>query len=310
MSKESAMTLATSAVTEAVPTEVTTPPSTTPVDEPAKLDSDRFAAVARQEARIVKERLELKKQLAEAQELKSKLQDPYDKIQRFEQLRAKDPIAAMKEIGFTETDIFNFMANKEEPKEPSAAEIAAKVATDELNKYKLEQKKLAEEAQFAQDKAAIDRYKKGVAEQIEREKDKYEYTAFYGAEAQDLIFDTIKELVTKGVKWDLKSVLDDVEWYYEEEDKAKNVLKKRQSNGQPTAQPSGQEPLKAEVKPGLNAPVRTRSVTSAQDIVTPAPKTLTNKIAPTATATMATRNETREQKRARLIEALRTGAKI
>lgn len=259
-------------------------------EEPAALDSDRFAVLAKKEAKVQREREALAKEKQEIDELKAKLKDPYDKIQAFEALKAKDPIAALKEIGFTETDIFNFMAGAEK-KEPTTAELAAAAAKEEINRFKEEQTSAAKELQRTRDEKIVKDHKANVAKTIEDNKETYEYVAFHGPVAQELVENVILEVLEKeGKLIPTKEALELVEGWYEENDKAMSSLKKRQ--------PKVEEvPVKVE-------PARTRTVEAPKS---QPQKTLTNRVSATAASSIP-RSESREQKKQRLMDALRSGA--
>lgn len=322
MSKASAMSLATgqptnnvnpSLITGAmndVPRETNgTSPGLAPTDPPVNtgIDSDRFAKLAKKEAEIQKERNEWKvtaaKERAEIEELKKKLKDPYDKIQAFQALKAKDPVAALKEIDFTETDIFNFLANQEKPKEPTIEEIAKAAAGEELGKYKEEQAKIANDAQRAREQGLITQYSTQIGDAIKANPDKYEYANYYGESAKELAM----EFATENVKLNGELLTPDqiaeaVEEYYEEQDKAMSVIKKRA--------PRTAEIEASKEAPFTRTPVRTRTLSPQAGQPAAAPmKTLTNKVTATAASTI-TRRETHEQKRERLINALRTGTYV
>ncbi len=264
------------------------------------LDSDAAAIMARKEAKFVRERNEWNKkretEQAEIEDLKKKLKDPYDKIQAFEAKRKENPIEALKEIGFSETEIFNFLSSQEK-KEPTTDEIARTAAQEELAKFKEEQAKLTSDAQKSRDETVISKFKSSIKESISAGKDKYEYLAFNGPLAEELVYDTVNEILKDtGELIDLKEALELVENYYEEQDKAMAQIKKRQVS----SQSPGQAP--SDVK---KEPERTRTITPPPQPNPPA-KTLTNKLSPSSSS-MVKRQETSEQKKARLIDALKRG---
>lgn len=264
----------------------------------AVLASDAMAIQARKEAKFVRERNEWNKkrdqEQAEIETLKKQLREPYDKIQAFEAKRKENPIEALKEIGFTETEIFNFMASQEK-KEPTVEELARAATQEEIGKFKEEQAKLTAEAQKARDEGVITKFKTSIKASVEAGKDKYEYLAFNGSLAEELIYGYVNEVLKEsGELIDLKEAMDDVETYYEEQDKAMSGIKKRQPK---EASSPGLTPAKE--------PQRTRTITPPLQ-PNPPSKTLTNKMAP-STASTVRRAETHEQKKQRLIEALKNG---
>lgn len=306
MSKESAMAMTGSTapvnhsiLTGEIPNGVSTNPgltaeqTTNPVVERA-LDSDRFAILAKKEAKIVREQQAFKAEQAKLADEKTRLTEFYNKIQRYEELKKADPIAAIKELGFSETDLFNYLSGQEK-KEPTTEELASKAAQDAIDKFKVEQSKIQNEAQKARDDGIIKRFRGQIGESIEKNKDKYEYCAFNGPLAQELAFDLVNQVLKDSKGSELLSIdeaLDMVENYYEEQDKSMSTLKKRQPKVEAA-------PIKSK------EPERTRTITPP--IGAPATKTLSNKVSPTVASTVK-RVETHEQKKTRLIEALKRGS--
>lgn len=281
---------------ELAPTE--TPPAAEKVQQ--SIDSDRFAIIAKKEAKLVRDREEFKKQQTDAAAKEVKLKEYLEKIETFEAKKKVDPIDALKFIGFSETDIFNFMANKETPKEPTAEEIAEKVADKKLSEYKEEQAKVAADAQKAREQGLVTQYSTQIESAIKANPEKYEYANYYGKQAEELAI----EFATANVKLNGELLSPDeiaqaVEEYYEEQDKAMSTLKKRQ----PKVDGNSTDSVKQE-------PVRTRTVTPPIGAAAPAPsKTLTNKATATVASTI-TRKETHEQKKERLISALKSGTYV
>lgn len=259
------------------------------------LDSDRYALMAKKEAKFVREREEFKKEQLKLQDEKTRLTEFHTKIQEFETLRKSDPVAALKHIGFSETEIFNYLAN-DEKKEPTTEELASKAAKEAIDNFKKEQLEIQTEAQKSRDTQIIGKFKSQISESITRNPDKYEYCAFNGPMAQELAFDLVNQVLKDSKGTELLTVeqaLDDIELYYEEQDKAMSVLKKRQ--------PKVEAPSNV-VK---SEPERTRTVTPPQQANPPA-KTITNRMGATTASTIK-RTESFEQKKIRLIEALKRG---
>lgn len=280
---------------------------------PAGLDSDRFARLAAREAKLVKEREALK---LEQQSFKTEQQKTYEartkydeiigKANKFEELKEKDVVEALKHIGLSDTQIFNLMANREEPKPPTPEELSAQAALaaqTEIKKFQDEQALKADKEAKERDERAINGFRKAIGESITKEAEKYEYCAHYGQIAEDLVYETIlnimsddqKEGVTTAPHDAMKEAIELVENFYENEDKAMSKIKKRQPKE--TAAP---EP---ETK---TQPTRTRTV-EAKAPTKPIP-TLTNKATATVASTV-TGKETPAQKRERLENWLRTGSK-
>lgn len=256
-----------------------------------ELESDRIALVAKKEAKVVARELELKKRAAEYEEKEVKLKEYMQKIEAFEAKRKENPVEALKDIGFTDTEIFNYLAAQEK-KEPTPDEIAKKAAADEINKFKEEQKEIAAKADKERQQALVTEYTTKIGSAIKANPDKYEYANYYGKVAEELALEFATECAKQGQELPTPDeVAQAVEEYYEEQDKAMSALKKRQPKVEPKP-----------VVEGKVGPERTRTVTPPQQ----QSKTLTNKVAATAASTV-TRRETHEQKKARLIEAVKNG---
>ena len=114
MSKEAAMASLTG--TPAPAAAVT--PATETSAAAAKPESDRFAHLAKREAHLVNRDKDLKER-----ELKAKAL--LDKGELFEATRKKNPVEALKLIGFTETDILNYLAEQDSVPDPTPEEKAA-----------------------------------------------------------------------------------------------------------------------------------------------------------------------------------------
>jgi hypothetical protein len=313
MSKEAAMALATGQpVAQVNPSLITgdmggtvnpelTPTETPPAAQQVKetIDSDRFAMIAKKEAKLVKEREEFKKEQTAIQEERAKLKAYVDKIEAFEAKRKADPIAALKDIGFTDTEIYNALAEGGgEKKEPTTEEIARAAAAEEVTKFKTEQEKIAAEAQKAKEQSLVTEYTTKISSAIKANPEKYEYSNYYGKVAEELAVEFATENVKlNGELLSPEEVAEAIEAYYEEQDKAMSQLKKRQPK-ETTPGPTGT--IKTE-------PARTRTVVPPVGAPPPAPsKTLTNKATATVASTVA-RRETHEQKKERLIAALKAG---
>ena len=111
MSKESA--LATATATAAPAPAPTAPPASpeTPATASAPSDAARFAALAKKEAQIVKDRESFKREQEAFTAQRTRVEEVLKKAQQFEELKGKDQIAALKAVGFSETEIFNLFAS-------------------------------------------------------------------------------------------------------------------------------------------------------------------------------------------------------
>lgn len=299
MSKESALaTVAAPAAPAATESPVTNPA----VPQP---DAARFAALARKEAQIVRDRETFKKEQAAHVEEKARVQAVLKKAQEFEDLRKTDRIGALKAIGLTDNDIFELLADQEPPKQATPEERAAKAAETaveaKIKAFQDGEKKKQEQAEQDRDKKIVANFKSEMGNFIEKNKDTYEFCAFHGDAAQEMAY----EIVVEGLRSsngeeliDMKEAIEMVEQYYEEQDEAMSALKKRQAKNAPAPEP-------------VNAgPVRSRTVTPGDPNYRQAPtiqrtRTLSNDARPNAAA-VAPKNETRDQKRERLISQIRT----
>lgn len=274
---------------------------------PAKLDSERFASQARREADLVK-RQQLYKQEREAFERERDSFKPIaEKFKQFEELQKTDKIAAMKAVGFSEADIINYLAEEgtaEKTTEERAIAAAEAAADARFKAYEDQQAKKAKDDQAVQDKKRISDFNAALTQTIESNKDKYEFCNFHGPAAEDLvrafIVQVFKESEGKETI-DAKEALDLVEEYYEEQDQAMSGLKKRQPKDAPKPEAPKESERSRKVTPGF-----------PNEKQAPAPISRSRDLSNGATSNMSARsklNETRDQKRERLMEALRMGVK-
>lgn len=260
------------------------------------IDSTRFSHLAKKESELVKQREVFKKEQETLHAEKEKMKEIQAQITEFESTKQKDPVAALKILGFTETDIMNFLAAQEDNSTPE--EKATKAAQKEIQAFRDEQSKEKQAAQEKQNEVIITNFKKDITKHVQADSEKYEYCAHHGPAADALIYETFNRIIkdtpeiTKEEGWYsklLQETTDIVENYYEEEDKRMSTLKKRQPkiDALLDAAPPKEAPLKAELSPR--------------------PKTLSNQISATVASTTVKRNETPAEKRARLIETVRNG---
>ena len=303
MSRDAAMTYATGG--QAPVPEVKVSPVTGVVPEKAKeaanpavenggtvptpLVSTQLSHIAKQEAKVLADRQALKKEQEEFKALKARVQEVYDKAQKFEETRKADPIKAMKELGFSEKEIIDYLAQEEAPK-PSTEEIVQA----ELKKFKEEEAKKLAEAQKANDQVVINKFKTQLSSIVSSEPEKYELCAHHGPIAEEIMFNIALQEAKEGRPIDPKSIVEDVEEFYLNQFQAMSKLKKL-------------TPKEEAILVAKQEPERTRVVHPPQDV--PKPKTLTNKIAATtaAIAKPVNRPESREEKRARLEAMIRNG---
>ena len=298
MSKESAMAIVTGGPAPVVPRE-TIPPATgteislpvvAPVPEPS--EASRFAQLAKKEARVVALHEEAKAQKAAIEAEKAKLALEKSKIESFESLKKDNPVEALKSLGFTETDIFNFLSASEK-KELTPEEQAKKVAEEVLDNYKKEQATAQATAQAERDKQVLGKFRSDISAHVEANKEDYKFCKFKGPEADEIIFNTViaaMELEPNKPPLTIKEATDVVEQFYRDQDEAMAVLR-RPKEGAPT--PVVEAPPKAEVSPR-----------PGQRVV--------NTVPPRATATIASqapsgKKETQSEKRERLMRKLANG---
>jgi hypothetical protein len=281
-----------------------------PVDAPKDLDSARFAAQAKKEAEYVKKMEAYKKERDEWLKDKRESDEVKERAKRFEETRKTNPVEALKMIGFSEQDIFNFLAAQEENK-PTPEQAAVSAATKTAEQIVKEQidalKKEQADKEAAQVKERDDKllasFKTDLGTVMASDKDKYEYCNHFGNIASDLAYELTIKIVEDSKGEDIptaEEAMQMVEEHYEEQDKAMSQLKKRQPK------------VETQQVEAPKAPERTRTVSTPAGHNPPPPaiqktRTLTNQATPTARALSSRINETKEQKRERLMQALRNG---
>lgn len=300
MSREAATAMLTGTTPVPVVTSgvAATPPPATATTP--KLDSDRFAHLAKQESEVVKQKLELKRDKEEVDAFKKKQKD-------FEELKVKDPVAAMRMMGFSETDIFNYMAQQEAKPELTPEEKAAKAAEDaataKLTEWEKQQIARQKELQDASDKEIIGQFKMEINKTIETEKEKYRFCAHNGPVAEQMIYNLALQIAKDSGGTDVISknelidlVEEQLKYEYEEAKKAfeaKEEVLDVSKNTERTRTVTPGTPAEPQ-KPAIT---RTRALTNAA--------TATG--ASSASSASARKTETREQKKERLAGYLREG---
>lgn len=266
---------------------VTTPPADTTteaplIEAPKELDSAKWAAIAKKEQRLVHEQLALRKRQDEVTAKEKELQTKLTPFQEFEVLKSKDPIAALRGLGFTETDIFNWLAQSEK-KELTPEEKATQAAQTEIEKFKKEQAELAERQEKEKEAQVLTRFKGRIKDFLGKNKEKYEASADYGEIAEKAAYDIIEEVYRKaGEIVTIDEAFQMVEEYYEGEYERMSKYSKFQKKEEAViAVPKKEEPVSRGT-----------------------PKTLTNAAAPTLASTIK-RKETPSEKRERLINQLK-----
>jgi antitoxin component of RelBE/YafQ-DinJ toxin-antitoxin module len=132
---------------------------------------ERFIAAAKREKALREKERALKAQEAEVLSLKSAR----------EKVKA-DPLAALEELGLTYEQITNLILERDAPaKEPSPAELAAKIAREEIEKYKAERAKVEQEEQSRITERQIASVKQQIADIAASGGEKYELVSALGA---------------------------------------------------------------------------------------------------------------------------------
>jgi hypothetical protein len=284
MSKEAALAVATasSPSPEAAPTAATTGTST-----PPEMGSKQFALFAKKEAQLVQDRQALNAE-------RDRVQGAAKQYDEYLNTKKTDPIKAMKMMGFTETDIFNYMAAAEPQEvtpEQKAIQAAEAAADAKIKSFEQAQTKKEQEAQAKADQSIIQSYRQNVSRTITANPEKYEYCKYHGPLAEELIYETVLKIVTDSQGKDVPTAEEAaqmVEDFYEGQDKQMSQLKKRQPK--PSAETTPQ-------------PTRTRTLSKPPVPTAPA-RTLSSRATVTSSSVKPL-NETRDQKRERLINMLK-----
>lgn len=303
MSKESALNLVASQPAEIRPSLVTgpTPENAKAAANPAVENkgalpdsphSAQLAHLMKKEAKFQQDREAFKKEQEEFRAIKAKVEDVYKKTEAFEATRKVDPIKAMRDLGFSEKEIIDYLSQDEVQIPPE--ERAQKAVQAEIEKFKQEQLKEQKEAQTKKDQDIIQTFRGQLKTLLQSNTDKYEIASYYGPQAEELMFNIAVEEAKEGRTIDIHSIAEDVEDYYMKEYESLKKLKKL----------TPQQEVQVETK----KVDRTRTITPPEDIVKPKVSTLTNKImATSASLARPSGAETREQKRERLEQMIRNG---
>jgi hypothetical protein len=300
MSKEAAL----AAATQTAPApEAAAPPAEAPKPEaPKELDSARFAHLAKQEAKLVKERQELALE-------RERVKEAASKIRQFEDTKSKDPIEALKLIGFTETDIFNYMAGKKDPVPPTPDEIAAKkaeeITSQRLKEWQEQQEKKLQEQTKANDDRLIKEHKEQIGKFLDSTAGSLKHIEFQRKRGED-VEGTIQGIIAQtyaktGEFLTPDKAAEELEAFYREEFlAAKAAVEEEKKEAEEMAK---EVERTSKVTPGFPNEPQPKPVINKT-------RTLSNAATATArSAAAANRTETREQKRERLMQALRDGVK-
>lgn len=273
-----------SALAAAAPTPVA--PVEAPIEgaAPTEIESTRFAHLTKKETELQKQREEYKKEREALTAEKTKLTEVQKQLEAYEKAKTTDPVAALKLLGFSEKDVQAYMDALANPGTPE--EKARKAVQDELQRFKDEQAKQEASVTEKRNAEAIASFKKDIGSVVASDKDKYEFCNYYGALAEELIYETVSAVLQEsGDLIPASEAADMVEQYYEEQAKAMKALKKLQAKEE-----VAEEKLVAKI------PEATKSAPA---------KTLTAKTTATTASTTITKKETSSEKRERLIKMLR-----
>lgn len=268
--------------TTTTPTPETATPQGAPTPEAGKeLDSSKWAAIAKREQKLVHDRLELSKR-AEALAAKEKeLQTKITPFQEFEAMRSKDPVAALRGLGFSETDIFNWLANGEK-KELTPEEKAAAIVEEKFKERDEAEKQKQTEAEKKKEAEVISRFKGKIKSHLAANKEKYEACGDYGEIAEDAAFRLVEQVAKDtGEVISLDEAFEAVEGFYVGEYERMSQYKKFKK----------EEPAPAPVE-------------EKKPVSRGTSKTLTNTVSPTIASTVK-KQESRAEKRERLINQIR-----
>lgn len=260
--------------------------------------SDGIAKQAKKDAELYKREKEYKEKVAAHEEKIKKADEILKRIEAFEAKKKENPVAALGDIGFTETDILNWLAATDK-KYPSPEDVARSAANEEIKKFKDEQARLQAETQAGHEKAVLGKYYAQVETTFKSDKDKFEFSNYKLDQAKkDAAWVATEAVKDGGEPLDPKDVAEIVEAMYEGEWESMKALKKvkgKTEEAQASVLPNG---VKVE-------PQRTRTVTPP--IGAQPSKTLTNKVTATV-ASQIPRRESSEQKRERMINNFKSGA--
>jgi len=310
MSKESALRLATgnptvtpnpslvpsnppAAAAAATTAEVVAEPpaGATTTDKPVtQPKDDKLSIIIKKEAEIFKAREAIKKQQADLATKEKQYNEVIKRVQDFEDLAKKDKVSALKMLGWSDTDIVNIMNT--EPTKPTAEEIAARIAEEKINSFKAEMTEKEKKAAAERDTQLVSNFKNELADTLKKDAEKYKFAAHRGKEAELQAMAIIEQNLKLTNGEELISI--------EEALQMTNDLFKQDYE---SARKLFDEPAAAPVEPPRKEMTGKPPVSN---IPAPKPKTLTNAVSATATSTPITMNETRAQKRERLIEAIKT----
>lgn len=216
-------------VATAIKTETTTVPApvaviggeqpapAAPVTTTQEMDSAKWASLAKREQKLVHEQQALKAERERVEAVGRDLQTKITPFQEFEALRSKDPVAALRSLGISETDIFNWLAANEK-KEPTPEEKAQALARQEIENFKQEQAAKEEAQKKERETQVLTRFKGKIANHLNTNKEKYPLCADEGPVAEDAAYRLVEQIAKdKGEVITLPEAFDALEEYYDGE---------------------------------------------------------------------------------------------
>lgn len=234
----------------------------TPKDNVVGLETSRLAIFAKKEAALLKEREAFKAEREAVAREKAEAEAYRRRGQEFDEISKKDKIAALRMIGWTETDIVNAIAGTETAADPTPEERAAAAAEAKIAAWEKAQEDKATKQASERNLQTIQTLKKNIADTITNQAEKFEFCSIEGAEAEEQVYEIIEQnLIINKELLTVEQALEIAEELYEARDKAYSAAKKRAARGaQTTDAPVQTEPKQAAstgTKP--DAPARGRT---------------------------------------------------
>lgn len=268
-----------------VPGAGATPPAVAPAADPQ-------AGMAKREEKLVTDQLALKAERESVAKLKAEIEAKLAPFEKFQIERAKDPVQAMKSLGFSEEDIFNFLAASEK-KDPTPEERAAAAAQAVIDKARAEDRAAALKAQGEANNRIIARFQERIGAFVNdsANAEAFEHCQAKGKIAEAQIYENVaRVLLDTGELITVKEAAQMAEDFYKfehEEIETRRAARRKPADTAPV-EPEPKDP---------NA--QSKTVTAPL-----APKVVTNAARPTIAAAVE-KPESRAEKKARIIEAIR-----
>lgn len=269
-----------------------------PSASPKTPDDDRLSIVIKKETEIFKQREQMKTREKELQAKQLEFDTVMKRVKDFEDLAKKDKIAAIKMLGWSDADIMNMM--NAEPGKVDPVEEARRVAHEESNKLRAELTEKDNKSLQDKNTQLVNNFKTDITSKIKENASKFKFAAHEGKEAELQAYHIIVEnLKASNELMSIEEALEITNDLYK--DKYESGRKLFEDIPAPTTPP----PTPVETARGSMAgrpPVSnvTQAPTAARQ------KTLSNAVAATSASAPTEVRMTREQKREKLIEAIKT----